>query len=195
VALKARGGSADRRKVNVGLREIGKLLKDEFSPIAVEPEPVPGTSPVLVADRLGGLLVSGSGTGAAAPAPNPPTTGTPRRRKASIRFGRRRVAFENDRRVLRVDFDVEPVPGSAGTELSADVWAAAGDGGREADPPVDAPVPWVLGFERTGRLLGAATIQVPVNDSEGWTLIVDQPEGVAVALDLRASAADEVPAV
>lgn len=185
------GGSADRTKVNVGLREISKLLKDEFAPIAVEPEPVPGASPVLVADRLGDLLVSGSGTGAA-PTPKAPTSRSSGRRRASISFGRRRVAFENDRRVLRVDFDVEPVPGSVGTELSADVWAAAGDGGREVEPPVDAPIPRVVGFERAGHLLAAATIQVPVNHSDGWTLIVDQPDGVAVALDLRASAADQV---
>lgn len=188
------GDSAERTKVNVGLREIRKLLKEEFAPIAVEPESVPGASPVLVADRLGGLLLSNSGTGASL-ATRPPTRMPAPRRRARIKFGHHQAAFEDGRRVLRVDFDVEPVAGSAGTELSADVWAAAGDGGREADPPVDAPVPRVLGFERTGRLIEGATIHVPASESDGWTLIVDQPDRVAVALDVRAAPHDEAAAI
>jgi hypothetical protein len=44
-----------------------------------------------------------------------------------------------------------------------------------------------VGFERNGRLIEGAAIQVPGIESEGWTLIVDQPDGVAVALDLRAA--------
>jgi len=183
----------EKRYVRIAQRRILEVLQEYVAPSAVVPETADGPGGLGgFSDELGGIFLGEPGTNLSEPdqggATGTRTQAGARTRRPTLKFaeGGRLELFEA-RRVLRVDFTVEHVPGSTRSIVIATPSVVLEGHAVETDPPVGVGVPKVVcwigpdGRRHTGDRV---VVSGPVVGS--WSLYVSVPTDAAVVVEFEA---------
>ncbi len=189
--------SPEKTFVNVALTRIRDLMREFMTPSQSDTTgdtvlPLGG-----LASELAGIIAGDAGPGAGIePSEHrPPRLGgggsaRSRRPRVDVLPTHRLVVIEGGRAMV-VDLDVTPVAGSAATRLTARADVATQDGSAvESDPPLGAPRPQVIQWQgpRNRIIRDAATIEIPANGPERWTVTVAIPDDTVVSLGVSGEA-------
>jgi hypothetical protein len=203
-----------RRLVNLALKYIGEELRREFGPVVATPSAAATTSAAVIGNALGGLIASVPGIGTAKLGVNGPgsvSTGGVGKSTESGAGGNGggagggtsglQVGFAAPRAIVDIATGPAVVDGEAGAEVQFSVEThglqtkvigtahAAIDGtAPEREPPLGAQVPEVIGWKRPSDAaisVPGCSLTVAADDTEPWVMVVRNPAGAAVAVDVR----------
>ncbi len=180
---------ASRRIVNVGLREIRKVLKGRWSPEASETED--GTlSTGLIASELADLVRSVDGLGQGLP-PTPGGSGKKSERRARVETISAGPGLVEGVPVTVVRLAVDPGPGSAGTTIALSCGVALD--GAASDLDLD-PLLHLIEARFRGEsvpLEGTeAIIELPYVDRTEVEVSIARGQDTSVLLDVQPEAVD-----
>ena len=178
----------------VALRNI-KTLVAEFLSVDLSTGSGTGGSLGELSETLGQLFSPGGGTGIGGSGP----AGTPRVASQStmrpvISVADQELDRESDRLIHRYPFELEHVPGTSGSVLSAKVEVVVVGGATESSSPWGLRGAEVTGFQDPcGDMLPGEQVVVPVDHPGGmWKVVVHGPLRTEIRLRLDAvSATDE----
>jgi hypothetical protein len=201
----------DRRLVNLALRNIKIELRRELAPLSATPGNGETRSAVVIGNALGSLIAGAPGTGATKTTSGGVPGGTggsgdgregdggqggtaggggvgSGSPKPTILGLTARPALHGGSPATEVEFSVDTRGSDAQVHGSAH---AAIDGFRaEREPPLGAAVPQVVGWRRSTEAtisVNGDRLTVEAHDEGTWIMIVSNPAGTAVSVDIRAT--------
>lgn len=184
-----------KRLVNLALKYVAEELRRHFGAVDASPSSGGGTSAAVIGNALGALIASvagtdttkvGGGSGAGCHTETPVGSAF----RGAIVDMITRPALVDDRPGTEVEFRVE----TRGTRTSVigEAHAAIDGTAPEREPPLGALVPDVIGWRRPTdpavRVAGSS-LTVEADDDQPWIMVVKNPGGTAVAVDVRVAAA------